>query len=83
MFNCNMCGQCCKNLKLSELYSDLDRGDGVCKFLQDNICSIYDERPLKCRIDECYDLFFSESMTLDEYYEENRKVCNELMKKGV
>lgn len=83
MFECDMCGKCCKNLNLSEVYSDLDRGDGVCKYLKDNLCSIYDKRPLKCRVDECYNLYFSELMTLEEYYKENKKVCNELNKKEV
>ena len=83
MFKCDKCGQCCKNLKLSNLYLDLDRGDGICKYLENDLCSIYDKRPLKCRIDECYDLYFSKIMTLDEYYEENYKVCKELKKKGV
>ena len=46
MFKCDCCGNCCKNIAKSELYSDLDRGDGVCKYLIGNICSIYNERPL-------------------------------------
>ena len=42
MFECDKCGACCRSLKRSELYSKLDRGDGVCKYLNDNLCSIYD-----------------------------------------
>lgn len=78
MFECDCCGCCCRNLKKSKLYKDLDRGDGVCKYLVGNICSIYDERPLFCRIDECYDLFFKDSISLEEYYKLNMNVCNKL-----
>jgi len=57
MFACDCCGCCCRNLKKSELYADLDRGDGACKYLVGNLCSIYEKRPLFCRVDECYELF--------------------------
>ena len=79
MFKCDKCGICCRNLKLSPLYVDLDRGDGVCKYLQDSLCSIYTSRPLICRVDECYE-FFKQSMTLEEYYELNYESCNKLKK---
>lgn len=58
MFKCDKCGECCRHLDESELYQEIDRGDGVCKFLTDNLCSIYDKRPLLCRVDESYELFF-------------------------
>ena len=41
MFKCDKCGECCRHLDESELYQEIDRGDGVCKFLTDNLCSIY------------------------------------------
>ena len=80
MFKCDKCGSCCRNLNLSNLYSELDRGDGVCKFLDGNLCLIYDERPLLCRIDESYDAFFSKEMSRDEYYRINKIMCDELKK---
>ena len=67
MFKCDKCGECCRHLDESELYQEIDRGDGVCKFLTDNLCSIYDKRPLLCRVDESYELFFKSKMTKDEY----------------
>lgn len=82
MFKCDMCGQCCKNLYLSEFYSDLDRGDGTCKHLFNNLCSIYDNRPLKCRIDECYEKHFKKSLSKDEYYKANYDICKLLKKRG-
>lgn len=78
MFPCDQCGECCRNLNLSPLYSDLDRGDGTCRYLSGNRCSIYEERPLLCRIDECYDIFFQGKMTLEEYYSLNQKACDRL-----
>ena len=80
MFPCDLCGQCCRHLNLSPLYSQLDNGMGVCKYLEGNLCSIYEQRPLLCRIDECYEKFFRDSMTLDEYYALNLENCKKLKK---
>lgn len=78
MFECDKCGECCRNLQMSDIYKDLDSGDGTCKYLKGNLCSIYENRPLKCRVDESYDCYFSEDMTREEFYEQNYKVCKEL-----
>ncbi|SFQ38350.1 hypothetical protein SAMN02910358_01847 [Lachnospiraceae bacterium XBB1006] len=80
MFECEMCGECCRHLEKSDLYNELDRGDGVCKFLIGDLCSIYEERPLLCRVDECYDLFFSEKYEKEEYYRLNKMECKKLQK---
>lgn len=45
MFRCSACGECCRHLDKSEIYKSLDRGDGVCKYLSGNICTIYKDRP--------------------------------------
>lgn len=80
MFPCDKCGACCRNLHLSPLYAELDRGDGVCKYLSENLCSIYESRPLLCRVDECYEKFFKDVMSLEKYYHLNQKAC-QLLKK--
>ena len=80
MFQCDMCGECCRNLSLSDLYADLDRGDGICKYLDGNLCSIYESRPLKCRIDDSYTLFRA-SMSFTEYYQLNYNACAELKRR--
>lgn len=80
MFKCDCCGCCCRNIDKAQLYSHLDRGDGTCKYLIGNFCSIYDNRPLFCRIDECYDLFFKDIMSRDEYYKLNMEECKKLKK---
>lgn len=58
----------------------MDRGDGVCRFLTGNLCSIYDRRPLLCRIDESYDFYFSEQYSKKEYYQLNYEICQKLKK---
>lgn len=75
MFVCDKCGCCCRNLDKSELYRSLDRGDGICKYLVDNLCSIYETRPDICNIEKGYDLFFKEFMTKEEYYSLNIQAC--------
>jgi len=78
MFTCDKCGVCCRHLDMSPLYSELDRGDGICKYLIGNLCSIYGNRPLLCRIDESYNAFFSDLMSIAEYYRLNHEACDKL-----
>ena len=63
-FQCNKCGECCWQLKRSPLYKVLDRGDDVCKYLSSNLCSIYEKRPLLCRVDESYDVLLKGTMSI-------------------
>ena len=79
MFLCDRCGACCRHLNFSPIYKELDRGDGVCKYLSGNLCSIYENRPLFCRVDECYP-FFAEQMTREEYDRMNSAACEQLKK---
>ena len=75
-FPCVQCGLCCQNLGSSALYRDLDRGDGVCRYydVHKKGCSIYDERPFKCRIDKGYGAF-SSFLTRREYNALNMNSC--------
>jgi Fe-S-cluster containining protein len=81
MFECDKCGLCCSYLGESTIYASLDRGDGVCKYLDGNLCSIYENRPLLCRVDESYEKLFSNEMTRKEFYMLNYKGCLELKNK--
>lgn len=81
MFQCDKCGACCRNLNLSPLYAELDRGDGICKYLSGNLCTIYKERPILCRIDESYYAFFANSISKEEYYRLNYEACDKLKKR--
>lgn len=78
MFKCDKCGLCCRALNRNQIFKELDNGNGVCKYLKGNLCSIYNDRPLICRVDESYDTFFKDIMTKEEYYQLNYKVCNQL-----
>lgn len=78
MFKCKQCGQCCRNLDKSELYAELNRGDGICRYLEGNLCSIYEDRPLLCRIDESYSVYFKDTYSLDEYYKLNQEGCEKM-----
>lgn len=78
MFKCDKCGACCRHVNLSSLYQILDRGDGICKYLDNNLCTIYEKRPLLCRIDDSYRAFFSSVMSKEEYYRLNYEACSEL-----
>ena len=80
MFDCDCCGLCCQNIRNSEIYAHLDRGDGVCRYYDDDtrLCSIYENRPDLCRVDLCYEKYFKGSMTLEQYYAMNHEACNML-----
>lgn len=84
MFSCDKCGKCCKNLKLNPMYYHLDRGDGICKYFNENNneCNIYDDRPIICNIDKYYETYLINNISLEEYYLLNKFACEEL-KKGV
>lgn len=84
MFKCDCCGLCCMKLKMSELYSDLDRGDGICRYFDvtSKLCSIYENRPDKCNVDKMYEKFYKDKISIEEYYELNYEVCNRLKRQG-
>ena len=80
MFKCDRCGECCRNLHKSPIYEDLHDGDGICRYLDGNECSIYEERPVLCRIDECYGIYFKDKLSYEDYIQLNYKFCKELKK---
>jgi Fe-S-cluster containining protein len=82
IFNCDKCGLCCQNLHTNEIYSDLDRGDGTCIHFDETqkICRIYENRPLKCKIDAMYDAVYKDLMNREDYYDANYAACLVLKK---
>lgn len=82
-FFCDSCGLCCMNLNQSEMYKDLDRGDGICQFLnlENNKCEIYDSRPTKCNIKKMFETQYSNYYSYDEFYNLNYNAC-QILKKG-
>ena len=73
-FHCDKCGLCCRLLKNVPQLAAFDRGDGVCKFLRGNLCSIYENRPDICNVDKMYPAFAS-IMSRDEYDEVLEASC--------
>ena len=78
MFECDKCGECCRHLNRNLVYASLDRGDGVCLYLEGNECSIYEDRPILCRVDDSYEVYFSTQYTKEEYYRLNKEACNKI-----
>lgn len=81
MFKCDKCGACCRNLDKSPIYREMHGGDGICRFLVGNECSIYEERPIICRVDEGYEAFFKNEMSYEDYLKATYESCKILKKK--
>ncbi len=79
-FPCTACGLCCRQLTGRPWYADIDRGDGVCRHLNeaDNQCTIYASRPLVCRLDALYDRVYATRMSREAYYARSSEACQEL-----
>lgn len=80
-FPCTKCGECCRNIANVPELEEYDLGNGVCKFLVGNICSIYNSRPDICRVDKMYDDIFHIMFTKEEFYRLNIDAC-EWLKSG-
>lgn len=80
-FDCDQCGACCRNIRRSTLLTEFDRGDGVCKHLrEDNLCAIYNQRPIICNVDAYYEKYLSNTISREDFYKMNYKACKNLKK---
>ena len=77
---CDKCGLCCRMIKNVEVLKLLDRGDGVCIYLNGNECSIYDNRPNICNSKYMFVHYFSKHMTVAEFVIKNQNACLEIKK---
>lgn len=82
-FQCDMCGLCCKSVGTSDIYKHFDRGDGTCRYYEDDTrkCSIYAERPLICNVEGYYLEKLQDKMTKEEFFELNYQACARLKAK--
>ena len=73
-FNCDKCGLCCKMTH----GTPLDRGDGNCKHLDidKGLCTIYENRPPICRVDEMYKRKNLKGVSWEQYKEMSHKACD-------
>ena len=80
MFACDKCGSCCRQIGKAFFATDMASPDGVCKYLdrENNLCNIYQNRPIFCNVDAFYDAYFSHEMSREEFYRKNKKMCQKL-----
>ncbi len=77
-FNCiEGCGECCRYIDLVDGLKHLQNGDGICKYLANNRCSIYETRPELCRYDALYEIV-KDTMTPEEYDKIAVTYCEQL-----
>ncbi len=82
-FPCTACGHCCRNVHLSEQTNYLNRGDGICRHLDTstNLCLIYQDRPLVCRVEDFYKAYLTQVYTWEEFVDLNLQICYKLQNK--
>lgn len=81
-FPCIECGLCCGHAKEIEHLKNWVNETGRCKYLKnDNLCKIYDKRPLLCNVEESYSKIFYKIMSKKDFYIVNLQICIELNQK--
>ena len=77
MFPCERCGCCCRRVGAVFFARHMAKPDGVCEYLDEatNLCTIYEERPIFCRVDELYEKNLSDKMSRADFYRINKEVC--------
>jgi Fe-S-cluster containining protein len=58
--------------------SDYDNGSGVCRYLADNLCAIYQTRPQICRVEEMYEIYFKPDMAWEQFIALNTESCEKI-----
>ena len=78
VFLCDMCGRCCKNTET--IVPELTGADGHCVHLnrETNLCKIYWDRPLPCKVID-WGKVVEYNMSEDRYYTQTMIMC-ELLK---
>ncbi len=77
-FPCTKCGLCCQHIDRVPELAEYDAGNGICKYLSDNLCSIYDNRPDICRVDVMYTTKYSRLFNREEFFMYNLLACKQL-----
>lgn len=85
-FPCSGCGLCCTKIDIiGKLYGkdvfpySWDETGRCEKLTDDNKCSIYNDRPLICNVDDMFDAVYHKQMTREEFYRANADLCNKWM----
>ena len=79
MFPCEKCGCCCRQVGKLFFAKDMALPDNSCKYLDKstNLCTIYETRPLFCRVDEYYDKAYANKMSKEKFYAINKAICKQ------
>jgi Fe-S-cluster containining protein len=77
-FPCAKCGLCCRMLKDIPALAAFDNGNGVCRYLENNLCSIYENRPMICNVEAMYSAFFKSIMSKKDFIIINIKSCKKI-----
>lgn len=85
MIDCKGCqAYCCRQVGKFPYMKDYDRGDGVCRFLdENNRCSDYENRPPICNTDVMFERYFSKVMSREAYDKMNSDACNTLKTRNI
>lgn len=75
-FNCVSCGECCRHIHLVEGLRHLQT-NGVCKYLVNDQCSIYENRPDLCQYDALYEML-KDQISLEDYDKLSVVYCEQL-----
>jgi hypothetical protein len=59
--------------------SDFDKGDGTCRHLQNNLCNIYNSRPMICDVNRMYYTFFNDIFSEEEFISMNIEACKNIL----
>jgi len=78
IFPCVRCGLCCRHVKKVPGFDYLDRGDGVCRYLKNRQCDIYENRPVICNVQTMYDLYYRDKVDKEVFFRENIIACIKL-----
>lgn len=61
------------------MLKEFENDKGECIHLtENNLCDIYDSRPIICNVEKMYELFFSSTITYEQYLKENYEACTKL-----
>lgn len=82
---CTRCGLCCMQfsyIDLPEEYKKLDDGTGKCIYLVNNMCSIYEVRPLLCNHEKLFELYYKDLFdSIYDYEEYLHKQCKKIQRR--
>ncbi len=94
-FSCHGCGACCmmvgdllksddnvnpEYLTLLKAFPYKADKNGWCEKMDEDLkCSVYEERPLLCRINDTWKALFSKDQKLEDYHAKTTMACKRLM----